>query len=69
MIKVWSSAISSGNNSGAPGTIADINRDGVEVATGLGCVSLKELQKPGGKKAPADQLAKAMGWQVGDLLN
>ena len=69
MIKVWSSAISLSNHSSTPGTITDINRDGVEVATGLGCVSLKELQKPGGKKASAEQLAKAMGWQVGDLLN
>ena len=69
MIKVWLSATSFSNHSSTPGTITDINRDGVEVATGLGCVSLKELQKPGGKKASAEQLAKAMGWQVGDLLN
>jgi methionyl-tRNA formyltransferase len=69
MIKVWSSAISLGNNSSAPGTIADINRDGVEVATGLGSVSLKELQKPGGKKVTAEQLAKSLGWQAGDVLN
>ena len=69
MIKVWLSATSLSNHSSTPGTITDINRDGVEVATGLGCVSLKELQKPGGKKASAEQLAKAMGWQVGDLLN
>jgi methionyl-tRNA formyltransferase len=69
MIKVWSSAISLGNNSSAPGTIADINRDGVEVATGFGSVSLKELQKPGGKKVTAEQLAKSLGWQAGDVLN
>ncbi len=70
VIKVWLSAISSGNtSSGAPGTVIDISRDGVEVATGLGSVSLKELQKPGGKKTPAEQLAKTLGWQVGDVLN
>jgi methionyl-tRNA formyltransferase len=69
-IKVWLSAIPSGStSSGAPGTVIDISRDGVEVATGSGSVSLKELQKPGGKKVPAEQLAKAIGWQVGDVLN
>lgn len=70
MIKAWLSKLSSTNNMSRPsGEILRISRDGVEVATGLGSILLVELQKPGGKKAPADQLAKAMGWQVGDVLN
>ncbi|SNC63682.1 methionyl-tRNA formyltransferase [Polynucleobacter victoriensis] len=70
MIKAWLSKLSSTNNMSRPsGEILDISRDGVEVAAGLGSILLVELQKPGGKKAPADQLAKAMGWQVGDVLN
>ena len=70
MIKAWFSKLSSvSKTSHRPGEILDISRDGVEVAAGLGSILLVELQKPGGKKAPADQLAKAMGWQVGDVLN
>lgn len=70
MIKAWLSKLSSTNNMSRPsGEILHISRDGVEVAAGLGSILLVELQKPGGKKAPADQLAKAMGWQVGDVLN
>lgn len=70
MIKAWFSKHSSvSKTSRSPGEILDISRDGVEVATGSGSILLIELQKPGGKKAPADQLAKAIGWQVGDVLN
>jgi methionyl-tRNA formyltransferase len=70
MIKAWLSKLSSTNKMPRPpGEILDIGRDGVEVAAGLGSVLLIELQKPGGKKVPADQLAKGMGWQVGDVLN
>lgn len=70
IIKAWFSKLSSvSKTSRPPGEILDISRDGVEVAAGSGSVLLMELQKPGGKKAPADQLAKAIGWQVGDVLN
>lgn len=70
MIKAWFSKLSSvSKTSRPPGEILDISRDGVEVAAGSGSVLLIELQKPGGKKAPADQLAKVIGWQVGDVLN
>lgn len=70
MIKAWlSSPLSSARSLHAPGTIIAISREGVEVATGLGSILLTELQKPGGKKVSADQLALAMKWQVGDVLN
>ena len=70
MIKAWFSKLPSvSKTSHRPGEILDISRDGVEVAAGSGSILLIELQKPGGKKAPADQLAKAIGWQVGDVLN
>ena len=69
-IKAWFSKLPSvSKTSHRPGEILDISRDGVEVSAGSGSILLIELQKPGGKKAPADQLAKAIGWQVGDVLN
>jgi len=70
MIKAWlSSPLSSAKSSHAPGTIIALSREGVEVATGLGSIVLMELQKPGGKKVSAGQLAQAMKWQVGEVLN
>jgi len=69
-IKAWFSKLPSvSKTSHRPGEILDISRDGVEVSAGSGSILLIELQKPGGKKASADQLAKAIGWQVGDVLN
>lgn len=70
IIKVWFSSVSSVVKSKhLSGEILNISRLGVEVATGSGSILLVELQKPGGKKVSADQLAQAMGWQVGDVLN
>lgn len=45
---------------GAPGCIERIERDGIDVATGQGCLRLTRLQRPGGKAlAVTDFLAGA----------
>jgi len=51
-----------------PGTILAIDRQGVHVATGAGSLVLTELQKPGGKRTSASQLAQNLSWVEGSLL-
>jgi methionyl-tRNA formyltransferase len=51
-----------------PGTILRIDRQGVHVATGAGSLVLTELQKPGGKRISASQLAQNLSWVEGSLL-
>ena len=51
-----------------PGTILAIDRQGVRVATGAGSLVLTELQKPGGKRTSASQLAQNLSWEEGSLL-
>ncbi|MFA6311285.1 MAG: methionyl-tRNA formyltransferase [Sterolibacterium sp.] len=55
-LKIWSAAPSSA--SGTPGTVLEVDHQGILVACGSGALRLTELQKPGGKRLP-----------VGDFLH
>mgnify|MGYP000150014829 CR=1 FL=1 len=47
----------------------NITQDGVQLACGKGSVLLTELQRAGGKKMSAAQLAQTLGWKPGQVLN
>lgn len=51
-IRVWKAERQTGNHQAAPGTLLDVSRDGVTVATSDGLLRLTELQLPGGKCLP-----------------
>lgn len=57
-VKVWKASVISGQASVEPGTIVEVNKQGIQVATGDGILNLESLQ-PAGKKAMSAQ----------DLLN
>lgn len=57
-VKVWKASVISGQASAEPGTIVEVNKQGIQVATGDGILNLESLQ-PAGKKAMSAQ----------DLLN
>lgn len=57
-VKVWKASVIEGHASAEPGTILDANKQGIQVATADGILSLESLQ-PAGKKAMSAQ----------DLLN
>ena len=57
-VKVWAAAAIAGNANAEPGTILDVSKQGIRVATGDGILNLLSLQ-PAGKKAMSAQ----------DLLN
>ena len=69
VIKVWRSSLIDDESPSVPGTIIDITQDGVQIAGGKGSILLTELQRAGGKKMSASQLAQTLGWKPGQVLN
>lgn len=69
VIKVWRSSLIDEQLQSKPGTIIDISEGGVQVAGKKGSLLLTELQKAGGKKTSASQLAQSLGWKLGQVLN
>jgi methionyl-tRNA formyltransferase len=69
VIKVWRSYLTDDESLSEPGKIIDITQEGVQMACGKGSVLLTELQRAGGKKMSASQLAQTLGWKPGQVLN
>ena len=65
LIKVWYSEYLGEKTNAPSGTLLVIEKSGVVVAAAGETMRLTELQKPGGKRIAAYQLAQSMGWQVG----
>ncbi len=55
-IRVWKAERQTGNAQTPPGTLLDVSKDGIVVATGDGLLRLIELQLPGGKCLPVAAL-------------
>ena len=53
---------------GTPGTVLAIDGDGAVIACGDGAVRVSELQLPGKKRMPAQQLVNGRALAVGDVL-
>ncbi len=72
IIKVWQSSTTDHQDDqlqGEPGKIINITQEGVQLVCGKGSVLLTELQRAGGKKISASQLAQTLGWKTGQVLN
>jgi methionyl-tRNA formyltransferase len=69
IIKVWRSSLIDERLQSEPGKIIGITESGVQVAGGKGSLLLTELQRAGGKKMLASQLAQTLGWKPGQALN
>ncbi|MDP3859768.1 MAG: methionyl-tRNA formyltransferase, partial [Stagnimonas sp.] len=59
-IKLWRAQAIPGTG-GQPGEVLPAAGDGLEVATGAGRLRITELQRPGGKPLPAEELLRS--WQ------
>ncbi|MCC2607232.1 methionyl-tRNA formyltransferase [Planctobacterium marinum] len=58
-IKVWQAKWQTNSNQAAPGTIISVARDGIEVQTGNGSITLLQLQIPGKKAQPVSDIINA----------
>jgi methionyl-tRNA formyltransferase len=65
VIKVWQVDVCA-DKQGAPGDILLVDKQGVTVACGKDALTLKVLQRPGGKAQPAVQFLQAMPVKAGD---
>jgi methionyl-tRNA formyltransferase len=65
LIKVWQSKYVGEKTDAPSGTLLAIEKFGLIVAAENETILLIELQKSGGKKVPAFQLAQSMSWLVG----
>jgi methionyl-tRNA formyltransferase len=68
IIKVWQ-AVKAEAEKAQPGTILDINMQGIKVACGNGAVCLEVLQRPNGKALPAKQFVQGFTLKVGDRFS
>ncbi len=70
-IKVWKSSVADENCDAEPGTIIKTDKNGIYVATGNGVLVLQQLQIPGKKALPVQDIlnARAAWFEVGSQLN
>src|SRR5690625_4865400 len=59
-VKVWSAEALDVPAQGVPGTVERINADSIDMATAQGVLRITELQRPGGRRQPAEQFIP--GW-------
>lgn len=65
-LKVWGARDVEMAEAGGPGTVLSVSKDGILVACGEGGLLLTELQKPGGKRLPAEQFLAGFRIAAGD---
>jgi methionyl-tRNA formyltransferase len=65
-LKIWRTSVASGT--GLPGTVLDVDSDGIVIACGTGALRLELVQEPGGRRQPAAQFARAAKVKMGELL-
>lgn len=67
-LKVWGARNVEMAEAAIPGTVLSAGKDGILVACGEGGLLLTELQKPGGKRLPAEQFLAGFRIAAGDCF-
>ncbi len=67
-LRIWRAMARAAEAEETPGTVAQIDRQGVWVATGDGYVVLQEVQPAGRRRMDAGAYARGHGLRVGDVL-
>ncbi|MDP5064455.1 MAG: methionyl-tRNA formyltransferase [Haliea sp.] len=58
-IRIWAAEAVNTENASDPGTVLEVNREGIHVACGSGSLVLRTLQMPGGRALPAADILNA----------
>ncbi len=66
-LRIWAAGVSDLEATATPGAVAAASREGIDVVCGRGCLRLRELQLPGGKRLEAAAFLNARR-VVGDVL-
>ena len=67
-IKIFDSGLPPPGPEAAPGTVASVSDEGIEVAANCGRIQVKRVQAKGQRKAGAAEWAATAGLRAGDLL-
>jgi methionyl-tRNA formyltransferase len=67
-IKVWRARVEASASARAPGTVLDVNEQGILVACGSGALRLTELQRAGGKRIAAPDFVRGFAVAAGALF-
>ncbi len=68
-LKIWAAQALPMHHSSAVGTVVTIDKVGVHVACGQGVLCITQMQKAGGKRGAATQLAESLNMSVGSRFD
>lgn len=67
-IRIWAAELTNDHTTAAPGTILNLTRDGLDIATGKGVLRITSLQLPGKRRISVTDFVNGNPQLVADLL-
>ena len=67
-IKIWKTRVGQGQTDGEPGTIVSVDKQGIEVACGMGMLLIEEIQMPNKKRMHVSEYIKGNTIEIGKIL-
>ncbi|WP_455104733.1 methionyl-tRNA formyltransferase [Peptostreptococcus sp.] len=67
-IKIWKTRIGQGQTDREPGTIVSVDKQGIEVACGVGMLLIEEIQMPNKKRMHVSEYIKGNTIEIGKVL-
>ena len=68
-IKIWKTRIGQGQTDMEPGTIVSVDKQGIEVACGMGMLLIEEIQMPNKKRMHVSEYIKGNTIEIGKILS
>ena len=67
-IKIWKTRVGQGQTDREPGTIVSVDKQGIEVACGMGMLLIEEIQMPNKKRMHVSEYIKGNTIEIGKIL-